>query len=255
MSPPDPMHRIGVLCRHNLSLLLRDPTHAISYTVMPLVLMSVLHPLYAAALGNGRNGGGAQAAAGMAVMFSLFALNLVGHKVLAEREWHTWDRLQATPAGSAELILGKALPLLAVLAIQQAVVLGFAAAAFGLPPEHSTPTLLLADGTWTVTVLLLGAALAVSARTRGQLNTTVDVGAMVVTCLGGALAPLSVMPGWARAIAPVSPGYWAMRALRGALAGERAASLQATGVLLGIAVAAGAVACVRLRRGWAGALT
>ena len=41
--------QIGVLARHNLLLLLRDPGQIVAYTVMPAVLMSLLQPLYRAA--------------------------------------------------------------------------------------------------------------------------------------------------------------------------------------------------------------
>src|SRR5262249_410178 len=84
-------------------------------------------------------GGTRQAAAGMAVMFSLFAINVVGAKVLAERGWHTWDRLRATPASPAELLAGKALPMLAVLLFQQAVVPGTAPAPGARPPPRAAP--------------------------------------------------------------------------------------------------------------------
>lgn len=62
--------------------------------------------------------------------------------------------------------------------------------------------------------------------------------------------PLAAMPGWARHMAPVSPGYWAMTALRGAVAGEPAGTLRAVGVLLGLAVIAGGLAAWRISRGF-----
>jgi ABC-2 type transport system permease protein len=58
------------------------------------------------------------------------------------------------------------------------------------------------------------------------------------------------MPGWARHIAPLSPAYWAMSALRGAVAGESAQVTSALLVLLGIAAAAALLAGWRINRGW-----
>jgi ABC-2 type transport system permease protein len=40
-----------------------------------------------------------------------------------------------------------------------------------------------------------------------------NVGGMVLAGLGGALAPASSLPGWAQAIAHLTPTYWALRGL------------------------------------------
>ena len=89
---------------------------------MPMVLMLVLKPLYVA----GRlDSGTLQAVTGPLVMFSVFALSIVGNSILVEREWRTWDRLRATRAGRAELLLGKTGPVLVLLLLQQAVLLAF----------------------------------------------------------------------------------------------------------------------------------
>ncbi|GAA1419025.1 hypothetical protein [Catellatospora coxensis] len=61
--------------------------------------------------------------------------------------------------------------------------------------------------------------------------------------------PLSLLPGWARTIAPASPGYWALQALGGAATGDTAAVLRGCGVLLLIAPATGLYAAWRMNRG------
>jgi ABC-2 type transport system permease protein len=43
------------------------------------------------------------------------------------------------------------------------------------------------------------------------------MGAIVFAGLGGAIVPITVLPGWARAVAPVTPTYWAMRGFRAVL--------------------------------------
>lgn len=239
-------HRIGVLCRHNLVLVARDPHHVVAYVVMPMVLLTMLRPLYTAVLGRE---GGYQATAGMLVMFSLLALNIVATAILAERStWRTWDRLRATPARPAELLVGKALPLLAVLLGQQVVVLGFGALTAQVRLTGSPLLLPVASLAWGVAVLACGSALATLARSHGQLTTACDIGSMVMTCLGGALVPLATMPGWARALAPLSPGYWGMEAFQGGLAGDPGRTFTAAGVLLAVATLAGGLACRRMSR-------
>jgi len=241
--------QIGVLARHNLLLLLRDPGQIVAYTVMPAVLMSLLQPLYRAALHHGPAAAAAQDAAGMVVMFSLFALNVIGHSILSERTWRTWDRLRATPTSALELLAGKAVPLLTVLGVQQALLLGIATVAIGLRPAGPAWAFIPVGLAWSLCVLACGAALASSARSHGQLGTSVDIGALVATCLGGALIPLSALPAWLRSVAWVSPGYWAMAGYNAALTGQSATRLlPPCGVLLAIAVAAAALAATRTSR-------
>src|SRR5437868_9051419 len=49
---------------------------------------------------------------------------------------------------------------------------------------------------------------------RSQLNAFSNLGAMVLAGVGGALAPTSALPSWARTLAPATPSYWAMRGFR-----------------------------------------
>jgi ABC-2 type transport system permease protein len=58
-----------------------------------------------------------------------------------------------------------------------------------------------------------------------------------------------MLPGWAQELAPVSPGYWAMTMLRGAVDGHGADVLYAAAVLGALAVVAGSIAVFRLNRG------
>ena len=214
--------RLDAEIRHQSVLLARDPGPLIGYTLMPLLLITVLRPLYAAV---GHTAGGPvvsginQAAAGMAVMFSLFALKVVGASMLNERTWNTWDRLRASPAGAGEILLGKALPMYGALLAQQIILFGFAALVFGLRPASGWWTLAVCVFAWSTCVLLLGTAASTLARSPAQLSAAGDVLAILTTILAGALVPGALLPGWLQDLAPISPGYWAMHAYRAALIG------------------------------------
>jgi ABC-2 type transport system permease protein len=247
---PDRLARVGALIRHNAGLLARDPGHLIAYLVMPMVLMVIEAPLYSSAL-RSDTAGTVQAVTGVLAMFSLLALSIVGNAMLADRTWHTWDRLRATPAAPAELLIGKAVPIFVVLVVQQAVLLCFGVVVLGMrPPGDRLPLLALAVLVWGAALLCAGSALATVVRSHGQLSAASDIGGMVVSCLGGALAPLPAMPGWARPLAPVSPGYWAMAALRGSVTGSTTDTLRAIAVLACLAAVTGVLACLRIRHGW-----
>ena len=47
-----------------------------------------------------------------------------------------------------------------------------------------------------------------------QLNALSNAGAMLLGGLGGATTPIEFLPGWAQAIAPATPAYWAMKGFR-----------------------------------------
>ncbi len=246
---PDAGLRMTALARHNTMLMLREPGPVISRLVQPLVLIILMRPLYVAALArDGVQAGTIQVVTGMLVMFSLLALSVVGTGILTERSWRTWDRLRATPARADELLAAKALPAFALLVVLQAEVIVFGVVVFGLTVRD--PALLaLAVASWALALLGIGTALGAMLRSQSELNVAYDIGGVLFSALGGALIPLAELPRWARAIAPGSPGYWAMAALRAALRGQAAATLRDAAVLAAVGMVAGTVAAWRMSRG------
>jgi ABC-2 type transport system permease protein len=235
------VYRTRAVMRHNTILLLREPGPLVSRLVLPLLFLTLLHPLYEAAQGPGS--GITQAVIATLVTFSLLGLSIVGGSILVERMWHTWERVRATALRPAELLAGKAVPVLAALLLQQTLIIGFGAAVFGLAVT-GLPLLALAVLAWTLALLGMGAAIGVLARSLSEMSVIYDLGGMILSSLGGAL-----MPGWVRHVAPASPGYWAVSALKAALAGNTPGTLRACAVLAGIAVAFGLFAAVRAGRG------
>ncbi|MEE2041352.1 ABC transporter permease [Nocardiopsis sp. CT-R113] len=239
-------HRLALLVGHNTTLRLRDPGHLISYLVMPMVLMLVFSPLYRAALPHG---GEAQAVIGMLVMFSVLSLSVVGTALLTERTWRTWNRMRVTPVSVVEMLIGKALPVFVLLVVQQTILIVFGAQVVDMPVTGSFALILAAVCVWSFALLAIGVALAGVVRSHGELAAICDVGALTVSALGGALAPITMMPAWAQAVAPASPGYWAVTMLKAAVAGEPDTVARAALILVAVGVVAGALACVRISRG------
>jgi ABC-2 type transport system permease protein len=239
--------RLAVLVRHNFTLLLREPGPVITRLIQPVALITLMRPLYTAALPGAA--GTVQVVVGMQVMFSMLALSVIGSALLTERTWHTWDRLRATPAGPVVLLTGKAVPAFAMLLAQQAVVLCFGVLAFGMHVA-SAGLALLAITVWVLALLGIGATLGAVLRSQSELNVAYDLGGVLLSALGGALVPLARLPHWAQHVAPASPGYWAMSALRSSMAGQLTGTLRACGVLMVIALAFGTLAAWRIGRGW-----
>ena len=251
-----PCVRLAAEVRHQATLLARDPGPMIGYLVMGLLLITVTRPLYVAldrqapapaAAGTG------QAAAGMAVMFSLFALKVGAAHLLNERTWHTWDRLRSSPAGFGEILAGKSLPIFIAILGQQAVLFGVTAAAFGLRPSAGWLALAACAVAWSACVLLLGAGASTLARTPAQLSAAGDIFALLTTVLGGAIVPVALLPGWLRHVAPASPGYWALDAYHCALAGSPAQLGRPLAMLGAFALAGAGIAALIGARQRAGA--
>ncbi|WP_436530562.1 ABC transporter permease [Actinoplanes sp. HUAS TT8] len=242
----DSLSRIAALAGHNALLRLRDPGPFLSYLLMPMLGMFALKPLYLRAV----PGGTTQVATGLLVMFSALALHIVGASTLTERGWHTWDRLRATRATTVELLLGKAIPVYGVLLLQQTILTVFGVVAVGLHPTGAAWLLAVAIATWGVALLAIGSALAAVVRSHGELHAICDIGALVVTTIGGALVPVALFPHWLQAVAPFSPGYWGLTMLQAAVRGDTTRTLTAAALLLAVALTAGSFACWRLARGW-----
>ena len=197
--PHDAALRATALIRHNTVLMLREPGPLASRMIMPLAFLVLLHPLYEAA--QGQRGGTAQAVIATLITFSLLALSIVGGSILTDRSWHTWERIRATAVHPAELLAGKALPVLAALLAQQALIIAFGVLVLGLTVA-ALPLLMLALLAWTLTLLGLGAMLGVLARSLAELSAAYDIGAMLLSSLGGALVPLAVAAGLGPARGP-----------------------------------------------------
>ena len=67
---------------------------------------------------------------------------------------------------------------------------------------------------FSICLVSLGVAVTALCRTAQQANSFGYLGMVLFGAIGGAFVPFNLLPGWARAIAPVTPTYWAMRGLR-----------------------------------------
>jgi len=165
--------RMAALTRHNLLLRRRDPADLITYMIIPVILMWLTKPLLARLMPDG---GTAQDVIGPLVFSSTLSLQIAGMSLLSERTWRTWEMLRATPASPTELLIGKAVPVLAMLLLQQAVVIGYGVAVAGLSIAGPF-LLLLALLVWSATLLAAGSLLATLVRSHGQLAVLTSIGA------------------------------------------------------------------------------
>ena len=246
------LRRSLAITAHELRILSRPPASLLVLVIMPLLMMAFFKPMFRATLAaegyEGANGA-EQAVPGLSVLFALFLVTFIGYSFFQEHGWGTWQRLLASPATPGEIMLGKVIPPAIVAMVQQAMLFGLAALLMDLRIEGSIVALGALMIALTVCLLALGLLCAAYLRSGQQLNTVGNLGTILIGGLGGGLAPVALLPGWAQAIAPAAPSYWAIK-------GYREVVLEPAGigdvwlpilVLLGIAAITAPVALRRFR--------
>lgn len=230
-----------------------DPWFLLIMFLMPLVVM----PLFVKTLALGLVDSGFSGATGaeivvpgQVVLFGFFVGGSVGFALYREHGWKTWDRLRASAAPSSSMLVGFALPWTIIHIGYQLALFVAGGLALGLRFNGGSPfALMLVSLGYAACIVSLVLLVSASFRTINQVNAFQNVGAMALGGLGGALVPLEQLPGWAQAIAPATPQYWAMT-------GFRRVFLESGGVgdvvvpflvLLGAALVIGLLAARRFR--------
>jgi ABC-2 type transport system permease protein len=209
--------RTSAIVGHELRLLTRDPLPVMVLVVFPLILMAFLKPTFALALAaHGYPGanGAEQVVPGQAVINGFYIVGMTSFAFFAEYGWNTWDRLRVSNATSAEIIIGKALPLFAVSATQFLVIFAIGVPLFHLHSRGPFTALVPLIAAFATCLVMLGVMITALCRTIQQVSAFAMGGLVLFGALGGALVPLEVLPGWARAVAPATPTYWVMRGFR-----------------------------------------
>jgi ABC-2 type transport system permease protein len=184
---------------------------------MPIVMMAFLRGTGAAVLQRAGylDASGAEVVVpGMAVLFAFFGVGFISAGFFSEHHWGTWDRLRASPARPLEVVLGKILPGALLEAVQLVVLFVAGALLFGFRVRGSVGGIVIMIAAATVFLVALSMLFTAIFTTANQLNAVVNLAAMVLGGLGGALAPIEALPAWARAIAPLTPAYWMLEGFR-----------------------------------------
>lgn len=246
--------RIAVIIAHELRLLRQDPLPVMVLVIFPLILMAFLKPTFRLALvahGHPGASGAEQVVPGQSVANGFYIVGMTSFAFFAEHGWNTWDRLRATSATSAEIVIGKAVPFFAVSAAQFFVIFAVSIPLFGLDSRGPLIALIPLVAAFAGCLVMLGVMVTAMCRTLQQANAVAFGGIVLFGALGGALVPLETLPGWARAVAPATPTYWVMRGFRSViLDGHGVAGVALpTGVLVAMSIVFAAIALTRFRFG------
>jgi ABC-2 type transport system permease protein len=151
-------------------------------------------------------------AAGLGVMFLMFALTGRSAILLEEREHGVLGRLLAARIGLWRLLAGRWLFLVVLGVAEVTVMFAWAAVAFGL--ELFTPRHLAGFAVVTVAAAAaaaaFGLALAAACRTRAQLNGVAVVVILTLAAVGGNMFPSFLMPAGLQAVGRLTFNHWAL---------------------------------------------
>jgi len=247
------MNEMLAMMRVQFRILANDPWFLVVMFGMPLVVMPLFERtmgLSLVASGFGGATGAEQVVPGQVVLFGFFVAGSAGFSVFREHGWKTWDRLRASQAPPAALLGGIALPWVIIHIVYQSALFVVGGLALGLRFNGGSPVaafmVICGYAVLVIAIIMLAAA---TFRTVQQLSAVQNVGGMAFAGLGGALVPGEQLPGWAQALAPFTPSYWAMEGYRSVFleAGSVGDVLVPVAVMLGAALVLCALAAKQFR--------
>ena len=166
--------------------------------------------------GPGRDPAVAYFAAGLGVMFLLFAVSGRAAILIEERESGVLTRLLSSSLGLTRLLVGRWLFLTALGAVQVSVMFVWGALVFGLDlwtPRHLVGFAVLTTVT-AAAAAAFGLVLASACRTRAQLHGVAAVTILILSAFGGSLFPRFLMPEAMRTLGLATFNAWALDGYR-----------------------------------------
>jgi ABC-2 type transport system permease protein len=184
------------------------------------------------------------------VILALTMVLFTAIAIVRERERGNLELLITTPVQSAELMIGKILPYVAIGYVQISLILGLGVLLFDLPVRGSLGELYLAAGAFVVASLSLGllfSTLAASQFQAFQMTFTSFLPQMLLSCF---MFPFDGMPRPAQWLAEIFPLTHFLRivrgiVLRGASLGDVSGELWPLALFLGVTLT---LAALRFRK-------
>lgn len=155
------------------------------------------------------------AVSGIAVMMLLFGLVACGGTLLEEHASGTLQRLQLSPTSTTAILLGKFMYTGVVGSVQLALLFAYGALIFDVPVMRDPLALAIVSFAVVCAATGLGIFLAVTCRTRKQLEGLSTLIILVMSALGGSWFPLIVTPQWFQRLGHFTLNAWAMDAYQG----------------------------------------
>ena len=140
---------------------------------------------------------------------------LSGMAVVREKEIGTLEQLLVTPLKPLQLIIGKALPFVALALLELALATGVAVFWFKLPLVGSVGLLTLCALVYFSVTLGIGLLASTVSQTQQQAMFTVWFFLVFGILMSGFFFPIENMPGWVQKLTLVNPMRYIMKIVRG----------------------------------------
>jgi ABC-2 type transport system permease protein len=220
---------VSAIARKELQIQRRDPTALVLLFIAPLLLIIFVSKAFAGVL-PGVHGYALdrrvtnvspyhESVPRYTVMFAFFAAGFTAMGFYRERMWGTWDRILSVPITRGYILFGKFIPSVGIVIVQGVVLLFGGSLVFGLP-IHSPWFVIGGVALLGMSASALGLLIALLTTTDQQVQQLNNLLVILLGAIGGAMAPLSLMPKWVQDIAPAVPQYWAVKLLNGAMTGN-----------------------------------
>ncbi len=187
-------------------------------------------------------------AAGLAIFFLFFTVQIGVNSLLDERHAGTLNRLMAAPLRRSSIIAGKALMAFILGLVSMLVLVIATTLLFGAEWGNPLGVLLLVVAA-IVSALGIMAVVAAFAKTPEQAGNYSSMVAVVLGFLGGTFFPVGQAGGLLSDLRFITPHAWFMQGLGDLSAGHVNDVLPAVGALLLFGVVAGGIALVALKKG------
>jgi ABC-2 type transport system permease protein len=187
-------------------------------------------------------------AAGLAIFFLFFTVQIGVNSLLDERHAGTLSRLLAAPMRRSSIIAGKAIMAFTLGLVSMVVLVIATTLLFGADWGNPLGVLLLVVAA-IISALGIMAVVAGFAKTPEQAGNYSSMVAVVLGFLGGTFFPVGQAGGFLSDLRFITPHAWFMQGLGDLSAGPVSNVLPAVGALLLFGVVTGAVALIGLRRG------
>ena len=160
---------------------------------------------------NNNSPGLVHAVAGTAIMMLLFAVVGMGASLLDEKEEGTLKKLLYSPLKPDNILFGKMICANIISILQLVIMFIYAKLVFGLDILHHLPALILMIIATAYACSSFGVLLASFAKSRKQVQGLSTLIILVMSCLGGSMVPLFIMPAFMQKIAVFTVNYWGIQ--------------------------------------------
>ena len=151
--------------------------------------------------------------AGTSVMMLLFSVAGIGGSLLDEKQEGMLKKLLCSPIPPNSILFGKLFFANIISILQLSIMFIYARLIFGLDIMHHIPSLLLMIFTIAFACSGFGVVLASFAKTRQQVQGFSSIIILSMSCIGGSMIPLFVMPEILRKAAVFTVNYWGIQGI------------------------------------------